>query len=100
MSTLVHAVDFPGVPPLPMPDRFRHEIAYFMSLPEDEGVPPLAAGEYWISLPLARQWLDDGVFSIVSPLDSENRTEIELREEHEDWLTWMVTHEVERVKLG
>jgi len=63
------------------------------------GAPTLAAQEYWISLPNARTWYDEGVFSLVSPLDSENQTEIELSEEQEDWLAWMIKNEVERVRL-
>ena len=100
MSVLVHAVDQPDLPPLSMPDRFRHEVTYFMALPGEEGVPELAANEYWVRLAGAQQWLDDGVVSVVSPLDSEHQTEIELSEEQEAWLEWMVEHRVERIRLA
>ena len=100
MSTFVHAIDQPSLPPLKMSDRFPHEITYFMSLPGEPGVPPLAPGEYWVGLQSASTWLDDGVFHLVSPLDSENKTEIELSEEQEAWLEWMVANRVERVRLG
>ena len=98
-SRQVEAVGRPELAPHPMPERFRTEIAYFMSLPGDAGVPTLAAGEYWISASQVRQWLDDGVFHLVSPLDSQSQAEIELSEEQESWLEWMAQHGVERVRI-
>jgi hypothetical protein len=59
----------------------------------------LPPGEYWIRLSEARQWLDDGVFVLVSPLDSASRTEIELSDEQETLLTWLVTHGVQHVRI-
>jgi hypothetical protein len=99
MTVSIHAVDRPDVPPLTMPDRFRHEIAYFMSLPESAGAPAAPAGEYRIKADDANRWLDDGVFYLVSPLDSENKTEIELREEHESFLEWILQWGVELVRV-
>ncbi|MGD9646392.1 MAG: hypothetical protein AB7U73_11825 [Pirellulales bacterium] len=99
MPVLVVAVDRPEIPPCEMPDRFRHDVAYFMSVPGEGGVPALPEGEYWIDLSRARTWLDDGVFSVVSPLDSASRTEVELTDEQESWLNWLVAHNVERVRL-
>lgn len=100
MATRVHAVDRADLPPYVMPDRFRHEITYFMSIPGENGIPSLPAGDYWIRLADARQWFDEGVFRLVSPLDSENRTEVELSEEQEDWLAWMLENQVEHLRLG
>jgi hypothetical protein len=99
MPTFVYACDQPKLSPFKMSDRFRHEITYFMSIPGTSGVPNLAAGEFWVSLAAARSWLDQGTFQLVSPLDSENQTEVELSEEQEAWLEWMVAHAVERVRL-
>jgi hypothetical protein len=99
MSTLVYAIAHPELPPFPMSDRFRHEIAYFMSVPGKPGVPLLAEGEYWVALAEAREWLDSGVISLVSPLDSEHQTEVELSEEHEAWLEWMLRNQVEHIRL-
>ncbi|HTI50193.1 MAG TPA: hypothetical protein VL475_04550, partial [Planctomycetaceae bacterium] len=98
-AMLVYAADQPELPPLEMPDRFRHEITYFMTPSGVSGVPPLPAGEYWIRLCDARSCLDDGVVRIVSPLDSDSKAEIELSEEQEAWLEWMVAHEVEHVRI-
>jgi hypothetical protein len=100
MPTLVYAVARPDLAPLEMPDRFRHEIAYFMALPGGEGVPPLKEREYWVRLEDARRWCEEGVICIVSPLDSEHHTEIELSEEHEAWLDWLIEHQVEHLRLA
>lgn len=99
MPVFVFAIDQPSVSPCTMPDRFRHEITYFMTPGGQSGAPELAAGEYWVRLDEARQWLDEGCFSIVSPLDSESRAELELSEEQEAWLEWMVAHGIQRVRL-
>ena len=100
MSVLVCAVNRPELAPFEMPDRFRHEITYFMTISGEAGIPKLPAGEYWIKLADARTSLDEGVFHIVSPLDSASQAEIELSEEQEAWLEWMVKGGVEHVRLG
>jgi hypothetical protein len=99
MATLVYAVDRPDVPPYKMSDRFKHEITYFMSIPEEHGVPKMPAHDYWIAREHVESWLDEGVFRLVSPLDSENKTEIELSEEQESWLEWMLANNVQHVHL-
>jgi hypothetical protein len=70
-----------------------------MTPPGERGAPKLPAGEYWIDLEDARRWLDEGVMLLVSPLDSENRAEVELTEEQEAWLEWLLTHNVQHVRL-
>ena len=87
----IHAVDQPNLPPLAVPDRFRMEITFFMT-PPGEGSAPAALGEneYWIDLAEARRWLDEQVVYVVSPLDAENKAEIELTEYHESFLQWLV----------
>ena len=99
MPTLVHAVDRPELAPFSMPERFRHEIAYFMSVPGDAGVPKVASGEYWVKLDQVRSWLDEGAILVVSPLDSSSRTEVELSDEQEAWLEWMAKHQVQHVRI-
>lgn len=100
MSTKVYASDYPELLPFEASDRLRHEVAYFMSVPGEHGVPKLGEDEYWIDAVNARRWLDEGVISVVSPLDSENQTEVELSEEHEAWLEWMLAHQVSRIRFG
>jgi len=95
----VHAVNRPELAPLDMPARFKHDIAYFMTPAGEAGVPPLGAGEYWVRLDDARRLLDDGVLVLVSPLDSENHTEVEISEDQEKWLEWMIAHQIEHVRI-
>jgi len=100
MPVLVHAVARPELAPFSMPDRFRHEITFFMTISGEAGVPKLPAGEYWISLVDSKSTLDDGVVRIVSPLDSATKAEIEISEEQEAWLEWMIKSSIEHVRLG
>ncbi|HJT36053.1 MAG TPA: hypothetical protein VJ783_28780 [Pirellulales bacterium] len=100
MSIKVYAANRSDLPPFVASDRLRQEVAYFMSVPGEPGVPELADGEYWIDPAAARRWLDDGVISVVSPLDSENQTEVELSEDHEAWLEWLLAHQVSRIRFG
>lgn len=95
---LVHAVG-KTVPPFSMPARFRTDIAYFMTPAGELGVPSLGPDEYWIRLLDARQWLDELVVRVVSPLDAEAQAELELTEDQEAWLEWLVRHEIEHVRL-
>lgn len=98
MSVLVAAVDQPNVAPLSMPDRFRHEVTFFASdhSPDGKGLPE---SEWSIDLVEAETILGDGVVRLVSPLDSGSRAEIELSEEQEAWLEWVVRHRITRVRL-
>jgi hypothetical protein len=82
-----------------MPERFRTDVAYFMTPGGAHGTEKLPTGEYWVRLDDSRKWLADGVLSVVSPLDSLNQTEFELTDEQENWLRWMVENEIERVRL-
>lgn len=94
----VTAVDQPHLTAFRMPDRFRHDITYFAS---NQNVPehPLGEGEWWIDIAEAKEALDSGCFHVVSPLDSSMHAEIELSEEQEAWLTWVVENDVHRVRL-
>lgn len=96
----VIALDQTEVPTIEMPDRFRHDIAYFIS-PSGEGeVPELPDGEFWIRTDDARRWLDDLVFEIISPLDSQNVAEVEITDEQEAFFEWLLKHRVNHVRLG
>ena len=95
----VYSVQQRDLPPFEMPARFRTQIAYFMTPSGEHGAPELKPGEYWIRQDDARRWLDDGVVSIISPLDAEAKAEIELTDEQEAWLEWMVANRIEHVRL-
>ena len=100
MAVSVSAVDRDDVPRLAMPDRFRHDVTYFATPAGMQDAPAaLPEGEYWIRAADARKILDDGTITIVSPLDSASRTEIEITEDQERWLEWLLDHAVERVRI-
>ena len=100
MTVSVHSVERPDLAPFRMPDRFRHEVTYFMTPAGQEGAPKLSAGEYWVRLADARTFLEEGVVRLVSPLDSASKAEIGLSEEQEAWLEWMVANGVEHIRLA
>ncbi len=95
----VFAVNKPDLPPLVMPARFRTEIVYFTTPSGAHGVPELPAGEYWIRQDDAKQFLDDGAVFVVSPLDAASKAEVELTEDQESWLEWLVANQIEHVRL-
>jgi hypothetical protein len=100
MATRVRSVQHADLPPFVMPDRVRHDVTYFCTPAGQPGAPAkLGEREYWIRREDAERTLDDGVIRIVSPLDSASSTEIEITEEQEAWLAWMVKHQVEHVRL-
>ncbi len=100
MNVTVRAVDRDDVPPLTMPARFRTEIGFFMTVPGQHGSPgKLGMGEYWIRREEALRWADDLVIEVVSPLDSQNKTEIELSDDHERWLAWLIEHDIEHIRV-
>jgi hypothetical protein len=98
-TILIRAVDRDALPPLEMPERFRLEIVYFMTPGDTPGAPKLGPHEYWIEPSNVDRWLDDGGFSVVSPLDAESVAEIELTEDQERWLEWMKRHGIFHVRV-
>ncbi len=100
MPTLVYAVEKSELAPFEMPARFRHDITYFVTLAGEPGVPEsIPEGEWWVRREDARRLHDEGVVRIVSPLDSANTVEVEITEEQEAWLKWMIQHEIEHIRL-
>jgi hypothetical protein len=92
-------LDRPGVRPLPISARLRTQLVYFMSTPGMPGVPPLGENEYWFARDEISHWLEDGVFYLVSPLDTAHQTEVELSDEQETLLQWLKTENVQHVRL-
>jgi hypothetical protein len=96
--TLV-AVDRSGVAPLPISTRLRSQVVYFMTPAGSPGVPQLGENEYWIAAADVAKWLSDGVLLLVSPLDSENFTEVELSDEQEAMIEWLARNQVQHVRI-
>lgn len=92
-------VDRPSVPPLEVSARLRSQLVYFMTPPDEPQVPTLEAHDYWIDAQQTAQWLSDGVLEVVSPLDSENQTVVELSEEQETLLEWLAVHHIQHVRV-
>ena len=92
-------LDHPNVKPLAISLRMRGQLVYFMAAPS-AGMPALGENEYRFVREEVRKWLDDGVFYLVSPLDSANMTEVELTEEQEIMLNWLDKNQVEHVRAN
>ncbi len=56
-------------------------------------------GNIGCGCPTHRAGSTRGGFEVVSPLDGEHKTEIELSEEQEGWLEWLVAHRIERQRV-
>jgi hypothetical protein len=92
------SVDRPAVSPLPISARLRSQLVYFMTSPGAPGVPSLAENEFWFANEEVAKWLEEGVFYLVSPLDSANMTEVEITEEQEAMLFWLNRNQVQHVR--
>lgn len=93
------AIGRTDVGPFKVSTRLRSQFVYFVSSPEAAGVPKLAENEFFFALAETRKWHDEGVIFLVSPLDTANMTEVELTEEQEDLMEWLVKNHVEHVRL-
>ncbi len=100
MPTLVFSLEKPDLPPFSMPERFKHDIIYFGTPAGNPAAPAaLAKGEWWMPREEALRIYDEGVVRIVSPLDSSTTAELEITEEQEDWLSWLIENQIEQVRL-
>jgi hypothetical protein len=96
---LLVPIDRPEVAPRPISPRLRAQLVYFMSASGASGMPTLAEHEYWFAAAEVDKWVDEGVFYLVSPLDTANMTEVELTEEQESLLQWLQDERVQHVRL-
>ena len=97
--TKLVSVDHPEVPAFEVSARLRSQLVYFMTLADSPGVPPLGEDEYWFARDDVTKWLEEGVFYLVSPLDTENMTEVELTEEQEAFLSWLDRNQIQHVRV-
>ena len=95
----VVAIGRTDVKPLKISPRLRSQFVYFACPPGQQGIPKLEEGEFFFALKETEKWQDDGVIFLVSPLDTDNMTEVELTEEQEDLMDWLVNHKLEHVRL-
>jgi hypothetical protein len=100
MSRLVLVpIDRPEAPPWGVSPRLRQQLVYFMSARDTAGIPPLGDDEYWFAAAEVAKWVDEGVFYLVSPLDTDTQTEVELSEEQESFLAWLYKYNIEHARL-
>jgi hypothetical protein len=88
-SAVLMPLDRPEIPARAISARLRGQLVYFTAAAGTSGVPPLGEDEYYFDPAEVARWLDDGVFHLVSPLDTANMTEVELTEEQESLLQWL-----------
>ncbi len=96
---LIVPLDREGVPPRAITPRLRTQLNYFVGSPSAAGATAPGEGELWFDPAEVARWLDDGVFYLVSPLDTDNMTEVELTEEQEDFLGWLKSADVRHVRI-
>jgi len=99
MTYQLMPVDHPTAPPLSISTRLRSHPLYFLTPPAAPHVPPLQSNDYWIDAEDSAQWFADGVFELVSPLDGEHHTVIELSEEQEVFLEWLTTQHIQHIRV-
>ncbi len=99
MPHRVVPLDHPEVSPITISNRLQSQLVYFMTPQGAPGVPTLGEDEYWVARKDVTHWLMEGVFQLVSPLDTENMTEVELTEEQEGLLSWLDAHHIEHFRL-
>ena len=96
---LLVPLDRPEVASFPITLRLRNQLVYFMSARDTPGIPELGEEDFWFDSAEVAKWVDEGVFYLVSPLDTDNMTEVELTEEQEALLAWLHTNQVRHVRL-
>ena len=62
-------------------------------------MPTLGENEYWFNKEEVFKWSDEGVFYLVSPLDTANMTEVELSEEQELLVQWLRDQGVQHARV-
>ena len=92
-------IDRPEVAPMAISPRLRNQLVYFMSARDTAGIPELGEDDFWFDADEVAKWVDEGVFYLVSPLDTDNMTEVELSEEQEALIAWLHANKVRHVRL-
>ena len=93
---LVIPLDKTEIAPYQISATLRKQLPYFT-----EGRIHDASDSDRYFFPIARtsELLEDGVFYVVSPLDDQNQAEIEITDEQEDLLEWLVSNRIEQARV-
>jgi hypothetical protein len=94
---LIHALDKPGTAPYAISPTLRKQLQYFTTGEIRDSSNP---DEFFFPLERTSELLDVGVFYVVSPLDDQHQAEIEISDEQEDLLDWLVSNGIQHVKVA
>jgi hypothetical protein len=98
---LVFAVDQPALEPYEISQMLRGQLHYFTEGTGSRGGKESGnSDEFFFPLHLTSELFEEGVFYVISPLDDQNQAEIEITEEQEDFLDWLVSNKIERVRIS
>ena len=92
----VSSIEKPEIEPFEITTELRVQLQYFTT---GETRDPERLNEYFFPLLRSRELLEDGVFYMVSPLDSQNQSEIEITLEQEIFLEWIVEKGIEKIRV-
>ena len=81
-----------------MPDRFRHEVAYFMDMRSDP-TPASRRASIGSTWPRRDSGTTTGRFGWCRRWIAKIKTEVELSEEQEDWLEWVAREPGSHIRL-
>ncbi len=94
------AVDKPDLEPYEISRTLRGQLHYFTegtsSRRWNDSENP---DEFFFPLERTSELFEEGVFYVTSPLDDQNQAEIEITEEQEDFLDWLVSNQIEKVQV-
>lgn len=62
-------------------------------------MPELGENEYWFNRDEVTKWVMEGVFYLVSPLDTQNMTEVELTEDQDAMLSWLEQNHIQHARV-
>lgn len=93
------ALDHPDLPPYPLSDRLCAQLIYFQAAADAPDRPVLKEGEIWFDRDEVTRWLMDGVFYLISPLDTEKAAEVELTDEQDALLSWLSANHVRHARV-
>ncbi|MCZ6680021.1 MAG: hypothetical protein O7E52_22550 [Candidatus Poribacteria bacterium] len=95
------AVDRPDLKSYEISQTLRGQLHYFT-----EGVSSQRwdnrenPNEFFFPLERTSELYEEGVFYVTSPLDDQNKAEVEITEEQEDFLAWLVSNKIEKVRMS
>jgi len=92
----VSSIEKSEIEPFEITAELRVQLQYFTT---GETRDPERLNEYFFPLLRSRELLEDGVFYMVSPLDSQNQSEIEITLEQEIFLEWIVEKGIEKIRV-